>query len=292
MLYRLVQLKNGTWSVHSSMEDETFHPVIGPVAEAEALYVRQLRLSERMQAMGDSEFVIWDIGLGAAANAVTALRSLREIPGRVRLVSFDCTLEPLRFALENTAPLGFLTGYEPSIVSLINQSRAEFQDGKTEVRWEIVLGDFPTLLAGPVAATWPRPDAILFDAYSPAKNPAMWSLPLFTRLHQTASRGRPCNLATYSRATLLRTTLLLAGWQVGAGSATGEKEETTVAATAAELLDRPLDTAWLERAFRSTSAEPLAGDLYQQLPLSPGNRDRLRLHPQFQTYSRMAATKK
>ena len=75
--YSLVYLRNGACSVRSLAEDETFHPVIGPAAEAEALYVRQLRLPERVQAT-PGEFVIWDVGLGAAANALTAIRLIRE----------------------------------------------------------------------------------------------------------------------------------------------------------------------------------------------------------------------
>ena len=74
--YQLVRLANGVHSLHSVAERETFHPVIGPAAEAEALYVRQLRLRERL-AEHAGEFVIWDVGLGAAANALTALRATR-----------------------------------------------------------------------------------------------------------------------------------------------------------------------------------------------------------------------
>jgi hypothetical protein len=75
--YRLVRLRNGACSVRSLAEDETFHPGIGPAAEAEALYVRQLRLPERVRETG-GEFIIWDVGLGAAANALTAIRLVRE----------------------------------------------------------------------------------------------------------------------------------------------------------------------------------------------------------------------
>ena len=71
--YCLVYLRNGACSIRSLAEDETFHPVIGPAIEAEALYVRQLRLPERVRETF-GEFVIWDVGLGAAANALTAIR--------------------------------------------------------------------------------------------------------------------------------------------------------------------------------------------------------------------------
>lgn len=278
--YELVQLKNGTWSVRSVAEGETFHPVIGPVAEAEALYVRQLRLPERFAA-AKGEFVLWDVGLGAAANVLTALRAVAHVPGHLRLVSFDHTLEPLRFALTGAQQLGFVQGFEAPIRDLLAHGKAQFRNGQTEVSWETVLGDFPSRLSESAAKAWPTPDAILFDAYSPARNPAMWTLPLFRRLRELAGSG-DCTLATYSRATILRTTLLLAGWFVGAGHATGEKEETTIAATRPELLAEPLSPTWLERARRSTSAEPLAQPVYRQAPLTPETWASLSAHAQFQ----------
>src|SRR5271170_7102727 len=68
--YQLVRLANGTFSIHSLAEKETFHPVVGPVAEALALYINQLKLRQRMQGH-TGEFVIWDVGLGAGGNVLT-----------------------------------------------------------------------------------------------------------------------------------------------------------------------------------------------------------------------------
>ncbi|MBI4662312.1 MAG: methyltransferase [Verrucomicrobia bacterium] len=278
--YRIVRLANGVYSVHSLRHAETFHPVIGPVAEAQALYVEQLGLRERFRADA-SGFVIWDVGLGAAANAITVLRGLAEQPGSVQLVSFDHTLEPLRFAMENAGLLGYLGGIERPLEELLLQRATRMFLGKIEVNWRIELGDFPTFLAGPGAQDLPKPHAILFDAYSPAKNPSMWTQPLFSRLFQLLAPGRPCALPTYSRSTMLRVTLLLAGFYVGSGHATGEKEETTMAANTLDLIREPLDRKWLQRARRSTSAEPLAGPRYRQARLSAGTWERLQRHPQF-----------
>ena len=280
--FQLVQLKNGSWSVRSLAEAETFHPVVGPVAEAEALYVRQLQLTERFARHPDAEFVIWDVGLGAAANVLTALKALRTLPGRLRVVSFDHTLKPLRFALGHAAELGYYGGYEAACERLLTDGDVTFQNGDNQVRWQVHTGDFPTLLGSPAAPSWPSPHAIFFDAYSPAKNMAMWTLPLFRQLHDRLAPAVPCTLATYSRATLLRVTLLLAGWYVGAGSATGEKEETTIAASSPDLLARRLGPDWLERARRSTSAEPITTAGYRQAPLSPASAAALAAHPQFQ----------
>jgi hypothetical protein len=281
--YKLVTLANGSRSIHSLAERETFHPVIGPAQEARALYVEQLKLRERV-AQTPEEFVIWDVGLGAAANPAEAIRALAGLDRQVRILSFDHTLEPLAFALEHANELGYLTGLETPLRELLNAGRVTFTWEQLRVDWEVFPGDFPSRLAAWQTGGKPAncaPHAILFDAYSPARNPTMWTLPLFARLYGLLDPQRPCALPTYSRSTLLRVTLLLAGFFVGAGHATGEKEETTLAANCLELLAQPLDRTWLTRAHRSTSAEPMVEPVYQQSPLRPETWEKLRQHPQF-----------
>ena len=109
----------------------------------------------------------------------------------------------------------------------------------------------------------------------------MWTVGLFSSIHRLLDPARPCALATYSRSTLLRVSLLVAGFYVGAGHATGEKDQTTIAANTLDLIDAPLDRRWLGRARRSTSAEPLDSAQYRQAPLTEATWDRLLAHPQF-----------
>ena len=277
----MVTLANGVASVHSAEYDETFHPVIGPVAEAEALYVRQLRLPERVRDSAE-DFVIWDVGLGAGANVLTVLRAVGDFDRRLRIVSFDCTLEPLRFGLQHAAELGYFGGFEEAVGRLLCDHRVAFQHGSASVEWDVHVADFPQFIAGVDPQQLSKPHAILFDAFSPATNPAMWTQPLFARIYQLLDPERPCALPTYSRSTMLRVSLLLAGFYVGVGHATGEKEETTIAANAMSLIDEPLDRKWLERARRSTSAEPLWTAEYRQAKMSDETWEKLKHHRQFQ----------
>lgn len=279
--FELVRLRNGAWSVHARGYGETMHPGLGPAAEADALYVRQLRLVERLRAH-TGEFVVWDVGLGAAANALAVLRAARECEATLRLVSFDNSAEPLRFALGHAASLGYMEGFAEPLHELVEKGKAALTLDKLRVEWEFIVADFPSWLRGPEAARAPKPHALLFDPFSPARNPAMWTAPVFRDLHAALDPARPCALATYSRSTMTRAALLLAGFYVGAGQATGRKEETTVAANSPALIDAPLGPRWLERARRSDSAEPLSEAAYRRAPLSAETAARLAAHPQFQ----------
>lgn len=280
--YEIVRLANGVHSIRSKAENETFHPVVGPVQEAQQLYVEQLRLPERIAA-AKRVFVVWDIGLGAAANVLTLLDAASHHQAAIRVLSFDHTLRPLEFAIERADDLRYPQPFKSHLQTLAQSRRVQFSRGKLQVDWEVHVADFPTHIAAREAAHWPKPDAILFDAFSPAKNPAMWTLPLFQRLYELLDPTRPCAMPTYSRSTMLRVTLLLAGFFVGAGRAIAEKEETTIAANDLSLIQSPLPATWLKRARNSTCAEPLAKPLYTRAPLSDASWRMLQAHPQFNT---------
>ena len=283
--HKHIQLANGQWSLHCTEVSETYHPVIGPESEAEQLYAGQIYI-ERMNSL--SEFVVWDIGLGGAANALSVINAASNYTGKLQLYSFEHNLEPLILAIENSDKLPYIQPFIQIIYKLLSHRLLEFQYGSAHIKWQIIYGDFPEWLnrytthSTEDAFAVPPPAAIFYDAFSPKKNPDMYTLDIFKKLRTALDENIPCLLASYSRATLLRTTLLLAGFYVGRGAATGEKEETTVASNSLALLKNPLPISWLERVRRSTSAEPLYSPIYLQKPLSQKHWEKLLLAPQFQ----------
>jgi tRNA U34 5-methylaminomethyl-2-thiouridine-forming methyltransferase MnmC len=287
--YQIVHLANGAASVRSVVHGETFHPVVGPLAEAEALYASQLDLPERLRQSG--ELVIWDVGLGAAANPIVVLDSLRAVPGKINILSFDHTLEPMLFALEHEKELPYLSRYKSILEELTRSGAAASERDDQQIAWQLFLADFPNFLKSPAALLIPKPQVILFDAFSPAKNPAMWTYSVFADIHGLLDPARPCAMPTYSRSTMLRVTLLLAGFYVGTGHATGEKEETTIAANTLALIKEPLGERWLKRARNSKSAEPLWEPVYRQAFLSESSWQKLLAHPQFAPFGEVDRSK-
>lgn len=279
--HKLVQLPNGTWSLHCVDVAETYHPVVGPEIEGHILYAKQIHLERINSSPGP--FVIWDVGLGAAANALAVIQEASLFTGKIAIYSFEHNLKPLQFALKHTEQLSYLSSFKDIVQQLLDTHKVSFQYERISVSWEIIYGDFPLWLhsASSQMDKMLSPAAILYDAYSPKKNPDMYTLALFKELKSVLSDNAPCLLVSYSRATLLRSTLLLAGFYVGKGAATGEKEETTLASNTLSLIRTPLDHTWLARAQKSTSAEPIIQSVYHQRPLSEESRHQLSIHPQF-----------
>ena len=284
--FELVTLAGGIHSLRSRGNGQTFHPVIGPAAEARAVHVAGTRLIERANAQPGVPFVLWDVGLGAAANALTAIDALRaeSVPRQsdVLLHSFDHTLAALDFALAHAAVLVYPHGQEASLRALRDAGRVEVGLPAGCLRWQLSLGDFPALLAG--EADLPAPHAVFYDPYSPTANPEMWTVETFALLFRRLRADVPCLLTTYTRSTAVRVTLLLAGFHVGLGGASGEKDETTVATNMPALLDAPLPRRGLEnKVTPSTTAAPMRGadGGYTRNPISEEDYARLQAHPQF-----------
>lgn len=274
-------LADGTFSVRSEIHQETFHPQVGAQEEARCVYFRPMCLRERFLNASEG-LSVWDIGLGSAGNALNLIRDHQNLNTALRLHSFEISLEPLEFALAHAEKLAYLDGFQQHLTQLVHSNKAHFKVGNLNVSWTLHLGDLRDGF-GDVSKEDKSADAIMYDPYSPVKNPELWSLPAFKRLRE-ALDGR-ATLATYSRSTSIRVALLLAGFFVGRGGEVGEKEETTVAATEPDLIHPLLDVQWLKKIRNSTNGEPIRDVPHTRSFLQPETWELLLLHPQFSSIS-------
>ena len=145
-------MKDGEARIRQITSGEVMHPSIQPWEESLELYVKQSRLIERLQlhfsAESRNSFVIWDVGLGAATNAMATLTTARsffnQFPLKSRrkavlqIYSFENDLDSLRLALENVESFPHLR--DPAPANLLENG---FSYGSSEqVRWDLVFGDF------------------------------------------------------------------------------------------------------------------------------------------------------
>jgi queuine tRNA-ribosyltransferase len=251
MSCEVVTTRDGARAILDHGTGEVMHPVVGPAVESMRLYCEPARLAMRLRA-GDGPLVLFDVGLGAGSNAIAAWRiseSFQEMEEarRLEIVSFDHSLAAMQLALQHPGDFGFEAGAGAAARGLLEHGCHE--TGRT--RWRVVQGSLPGVLAAEPAGS---ADVVFWDPFSPRANPELWTVGAFTALRRCC-RGR-ATVHTYSGATAVRSALLLAGFAVGVGEATGEHKAATCAAIELGDLEQPLDRRWLARLGRSTAGFP------------------------------------
>ncbi len=238
----------GALSIRDNDSMEIMHNPVGPWVEANSLYITQSHLNRRLGEELDKELVIFDVGLGAAANALAALHCARSLSARrpLRMVSFERDLDLLKFALENAHHFDHFKGYEPAVQSILDNGLWE----EPGIRWELRHGNFVELIESEPCFA----NIIFYDPYSSKKNQEMWGPEIFTKVRRKCSEDGL--LLTYSRATPIRVGLLMSGFFVGVGISTGAKDETTQASVRYQDLAHPLGKEWLGTWQRSHTQYP------------------------------------
>lgn len=241
---------NGDHTLRHSRSGECMHSKIGPWAEANLLYVDQSDLKARLSSREPKPLVVFDVGLGLAANALAAVEYRSHLcPSyrSLRVISFENDLEGLRFALNNAQLFPFLRIHLAAVRTLLSQGKWVSPD--ESIIWELREGDFIENLS-----TAPAPDLIYYDFYAPKSCPELWSPEIFKILHNSCVKSTL--LLTYSASKSVRMSLALAGFWIGEGVSTPTKRETTLASVERDFLKSPLALPWLESLERSDRAVP------------------------------------
>ena len=248
----VVLTRSGALAMRDRRSGEVMHPLVGPLVEAERLYLTPSRLAPRLREPDPRPLVVLDVGLGAGSNAVAAWRLAASLPERrreLRLVSFDRSRAALELALEpeHAAAFGLDGEAGGAARALLEQGGAS----SAHADWRLRLGELPGSLALEPAAC---ADIVFWDPFSPSANPDLWTVQAFTALRRLCRDG--ATVHTYSGATATRSALLLAGFAVGVGEPISPGRTATTASTRLADLPRPLDRRWFDRLARSSAAFP------------------------------------
>ncbi len=223
--YEVHVAPEGFASIRQISSGEIMHARTPPLEEARRLYVEQSRLAERLRAdtAGNGEpLVVWDVGLGAAANAMAAIQCYEAqaatgAPLRaMQIVSFENDLDSLRLALLYNRDFLYLRHGGPAgIMQNSHWQSREFPG----LSWTLVKGDFLASIDGVRPPADVAPEIIFYDPFSGNSDDRLWTLDAFAKL-RAACAGQASELFTYSASTAVRGTLLAAGWYVAKGRAT------------------------------------------------------------------------
>lgn len=279
----------GHYEVHTAIEGfssirhvasgEIMHSRTPPMEEARRLYIEQSDLASRVVGTPeDPALVIWDVGLGAAANAMAAIRCYEEIAaaGKVRplhIISFENDLDSLRLAWRHHDLFPYLRHGGPPAILAQGRWQSKQLPG---LSWELIPGNFLETMS---QAAFP-PDLIFYDMFSSKTCGDQWTIPTFHRLF-AACKGHPAQLFTYTCSTASRVALLAAGFYVARGRRTGEKLETTIAFIPSALpwagAHELLGAEWIKKWHRSAAKFPSGLEEHHRSAFE----ETILAHPQF-----------
>ena len=188
----------GQWEVHSAPEgfatlrqiggEEVMHSC-APGSQSQRL-IEQAGLAARLRTASTAEpYVIWDLGLGVAANAMAAIRCYEELAaaGAVRpllIVSFENDLDSLRLAARHNALFPHVR--HPGPAAILKKGRWQSKEYPALI-WVLIHGNFVETMAH----TTTPPDLVFYDLPTGPSHEQYWSEKAFQRLNAACDGRNP-----------------------------------------------------------------------------------------------------
>lgn len=207
---------------YSQAFGDVYHSADGGTAQARHVFLAGNAMPSRWQGRGD--FTILETGFGLGLNFLETWRALDEDGGPARLHFISVEQFPLSRAAiaeaharwpEHAARSRELADAWP--LPLAGFHRLHLAGGRISLT--LLLGDAATLLPQLVA----RVDAFYLDGFAPARNPELWSAPIFAQMERLAAPD--ATLATWTVAGAVRDGLVAHGFTVERRPGFGSKRE-------------------------------------------------------------------
>lgn len=230
--YEWVKTDDGSLTLFSSLYGENCHSTSGARAETIFHYIKGCQVEDIYQA--SENFTLLEVGLGTGMGLELTIDALEKYPLRpTELIS---------------------TEIDNNLVEFIVNSGSIFSDLKLSHINDVIFyqGQYKsftiTILVGDARKTVPnyfktknlKTDVIYQDAFSPRKNPDLWTVEWFRELKLISKNH--VKMSTYSASSSIRKSMIEAGWKLTPGMQFGTKKDSTRASllgeTESSIFDR------------------------------------------------------
>jgi hypothetical protein len=227
--YSSIQTEDGHSTLYSEYFDENCHSLAGAYEETLYNYVEGLSVPEKFQ---EGELYILEVGLGPALGPKVTFERLKDLTGGpLTFISTEIDIELAKNVLIKS--------------ELRNSPLPHLYLEKDQFRLIILLGDARISVEKAFKASlFPSVDIIYQDAFSPKKNPLLWTKEWFTCL-KNISHSHTL-MGTYCSDKAARKSMMEAGWNVSGRPGFGKKRFSTQA-----TLNGSQDIQVLEECLRS-----------------------------------------
>ncbi|MCF7791133.1 MAG: TIGR01212 family radical SAM protein [Victivallales bacterium] len=242
LAYLRIKTDDDSYTFYNPVYKENYHSLAGAVSEAEYKFIIPSKLKERL--LRTDKVKVMDIGFGLGYNALSTLKTSISYGTNLSITSFESDINTLNMALN----LYSLNTIEHIILSTLSEKYL-WENGKNKLR--LIIGD-----AREKIADYPENDydIIFLDAFSPRKNPELWTYD-FIRILSSKIKQNGI-LVTYSSAYPVRGAMLRCGFYVGTTKPFGRRKGGTTASKQKSNIEFQLPVKEYNIIKKSTAGTP------------------------------------
>lgn len=221
-----VPTEDGSHTLFSEQFQEACHSTFGAREETLLHYVQGCQVSEKLRL--GPRFCLLEVGFGLGIGFLTTYETLRLSETPWHFLSLEIDEHLMEWFREENREHEFLKNLQWKNES--GYKILEARDGKNKL----------TVLVGNARETLPQYtrnhtvkwNAIYQDAFSPKKNPILWTKEWFEFLKTNSTED--VTLSTYSSSSSIRKSLIQSGWSLHKGEKFGPKRTSTRASLKGE----------------------------------------------------------
>lgn len=231
--YKIIKTQDGSDTVYSSFFDENCHSLSGAYEETIYNYIEGCELGAKLEKQ--DSITIYEVGFGVAVGPLALLNYLEEHPEFLnKKVNFHSTeLDPnfVLWVLDNSE---FAIKYKKEL-AIISKSATKVEFIIKNVNFTIWLGDARISVQNLKEQSV---DCIFQDAFSPKKNPTLWTYQWFAELYRISKEE--VILSTYCSSMSARASMIKAGFSLQSRKGFGVKRTCTRAFKRTEMAQENL----------------------------------------------------
>ena len=224
--HQWIQTEDGSYTLFSENFQEACHSVSGAVQETLLHYVQGCQIEKKAELK--NELSILEVGFGLGIGFLTTFDVLKNHKKPWSFLSLEIDEQLLEwFRVENSS--------HPFLKNLQwkNDNGSKVLEAKNDqIKLSILCGNARKTLPHFLETHYFQWDCIYQDAFSPKKNPILWTVEWFELLKKHANPD--ALLSTYSASSSIRKSLLEAGWYLQKGEKFGPKRTSTRASLVGE----------------------------------------------------------
>lgn len=238
--YKIIETEDQTKTLWSEYFNEACHSLSGAYDETLYNYIQGCSIPDQINSNKDIH--VFDVGFGLGIGLLAFMNEIKKhhfLSARI----FSYT------SIELDEDL-FLWAIKENFQDLNFQKNDDFYHTQIEIfpmitlEVSIYIGDGRvTILNAQKQGRLPRFSAIFQDAFSPKKNPTLWTTEWFDTLRELSDPD--VFMSTYSASVSVRKSMVKAGWKILSKKGFGQKRTMTTARLTGET-DKALE-AELER---------------------------------------------